>query len=1088
MTDLQEAQRIYVAACHLPPEERAALVAAECGEDAALRATVERLLAHFDAPVADLDRPTFVARGAASADGGSSLHETLARRVGEMLGDASRGDDEDEAARRLQALAAPPDRPRYEIVREIGRGGMGAVFEVIDGALDRRLALKVIARGFGGATPGAAAISPSLVLRFLDEAKVTAQLDHPGIVPVHEVGLDDDGRLYYTMPLVRGRNLADVFRAAGDPDDPEWTVFRAVGVLRSVCEAMAYAHSRGVVHRDLKPANVMVGPFGEVFVMDWGLAKVLSDAARDGAAGTDDAPSDGSGSGSSRTLHGQVLGTPGYLAPEQAAGDPARLGPPADVYAVGAMLYHLLAGHAPFADPTSRDRETSALERVVNGEAPPPLDRVADRAPPELVAICEHAMAADPARRYADMRALADDLRAWLEGRVVRAHERGPIAELRKWVRRNRLLASSLAAAVVLLVAAPTVVMLREARSARELARKNEQVTREAETSRRVTRFLVGMLESEDPRRALGREVTVREVIDREAPRVLADLREDPILRARLLGTMGSVYLSLGLAGAAEPLLETALRVRAEELGEEHPETLVALRDVGTLRIEQGRLEEARSAIETSLRGLSAALGDDHEETLRARTERARVANDSGDPETAEALLEEVAADRAASLGPRHPATLKARANLAVALDGLGRTDQAVRVMEEIVRASREELGDDHPDTLTARQSLAAGLVALDRLDEAEEEFDAAIEGRRRVLGDDHPDTLVSIASRAGVSTARGRFDRAEEAYRALREPVRRRFGEDHPFTWATESNLGDALLKARRLDEAEPVLIAALAGRRRVLGDDHPNTLDTLSNLAQLRAAQGRLGEAEELHRETLDGYRRGFGEDHPDTLASMNNLALVLLREGRAEEAEPIFREVLARQSRVLGEDHRMTLGTTGNLAEVVLRLGRTDEAESLLRRALEGRRRLLGEDHPETLGSISRLAMAEWKAGRLESAERLCAELLERGRRVFGPDHPGTIEAIRSLSRVLWSADRVEDAIARHREAIAEAERALGATHPTTLTYVADLAFELHRRGRNDEAEPLAARAAAGTPADSPLAAKRNDLLLRIRSGAQ
>jgi WD40 repeat protein/serine/threonine protein kinase len=361
------------------------------------------------------------------------------------------------------------DGAHYTVQREIGRGGMGIVFEVWDAELRRKLAMKVSRTG----APEADAPTPlkRSHYRFLEEAQVTAQLDHPGVVPIHELGLDREGHAYFTMRQVEGRTLQEVFDEIAGPGEsgPErWGRTRALGVLVQVCDTLAFAHSRGVVHRDLKPANVMVGSFGEVYVMDWGLAKVLEPAAEgpsssagprrtDAAwlAGVRTSRSEAAGEtpGSPlATLEGSVLGTPGYMAPEQARGQLADVGTAGDVYAVGALLYQLLTSAMPYSSE-SRDQGSDVLELVRRGP-PRPLHQLARDVPPELAAVCERAMAREPGARYADMELLAADLRAFLENRVVSAHRTGPLVELRKWMARNRALAAAVGTVLAVLVAA----------------------------------------------------------------------------------------------------------------------------------------------------------------------------------------------------------------------------------------------------------------------------------------------------------------------------------------------------------------------------------------------------------------------------------------------------------------------------------------------------------------------------------------------------------------------------------------------------------------------------------------------------------
>jgi formylglycine-generating enzyme required for sulfatase activity/serine/threonine protein kinase len=376
-----------------------------------------------------------------------------------------------------------PPRSRYEVRGRVARGGMGAILRVWDAPLQRDLAMKVVLGTEGeGFTPEH---HDGMLDRFLDEAMVTGQLEHPGVLPVHELGVDPEGRVFFTMPLVQGQTLRDVFEHVFTGREG-WSTTRALSLVLRVCEALAYAHSRGVLHLDVKPANVMVGRFGEVYVLDWGLAKVRGrprdpECGADGTDGTDgtdgagdpdsagdgtgeqgaEAPSGAGAPGEARSVWrydfpghpegGIVRGTPPYMSPEAARGDVAAVDERSDVYGLGAVLYHLLTGAPPYVAEVSGGPHPLEIIQEVRERPPRPLRELAT-VPAELEAICERAMAHDPADRYADVQGLAGDLRAYLEHRVVAAYETGAVAELRKWVVRNRGLASALGAVLILLV------------------------------------------------------------------------------------------------------------------------------------------------------------------------------------------------------------------------------------------------------------------------------------------------------------------------------------------------------------------------------------------------------------------------------------------------------------------------------------------------------------------------------------------------------------------------------------------------------------------------------------------------------------
>lgn len=390
-----------------------------------------------------------------------------------------------ETVRRLERQGVE----RLEGLEEVARGGMGVIFKAHDPSLARDVAMKVIL-GDDGVSSRATTLRPDdedaaavrrTVARFVVEAQVTARLDHPGVVPVHRLGVDERGRVFFTMRLVRGRALDAVLGHAARGEEG-WSLTQAVQVLLKVCDTLSYAHSRGVIHRDVKPANVMVGAYGEVYVMDWGLAKWAGEPAATPAA-----PGDGDAAGppppaagpdaaadAGLTSAGSVVGTPTYLAPETAEGRPADVR--SDVYAVGAMLYELLAGAPPYARE-SREQGTLGVLRAVLGGPPAPLGAAAPRAPLDLVAVTEKAMARDRAARYASVRELGQDLQSWLEGRVVLASRHGPLVELRKWIGRNRGTAIAAAAAVLAGVVGAVAYGLRERAANADLGRSLQRET-----------------------------------------------------------------------------------------------------------------------------------------------------------------------------------------------------------------------------------------------------------------------------------------------------------------------------------------------------------------------------------------------------------------------------------------------------------------------------------------------------------------------------------------------------------------------------------------------------------------------------------
>ncbi len=348
---------------------------------------------------------------------------------------------------------------RYRSIRSHAKGGLGEVFVAIDEELGREVALKEIQERH--------ADSPDSRDRFLLEAEVTGGLEHPGIVPVYGLGRYLDGRPYYAMRFIRGqpfKDAIDAFHEAEktrrDPGIRALELRQLLGQFIDVCNALEYAHSRGIIHRDIKPANIMLGAFGETLVVDWGLAKALDRPEERQRSPTELPLLRPLSGGSSETLFGSTIGTPHYMSPEQAAGLLDRLGPSSDIYSLGATLYCLLTGQTPIQERTVK----ALLDKVQKGDFPPPraIDR---RVPPALEAVCLKAMALRPEDRYASARALAEDIEHWLADEPVSVYREPWTTRLARWSKRHKTLVTTTSALFlsgVVALAVFTVLIQRE--------------------------------------------------------------------------------------------------------------------------------------------------------------------------------------------------------------------------------------------------------------------------------------------------------------------------------------------------------------------------------------------------------------------------------------------------------------------------------------------------------------------------------------------------------------------------------------------------------------------------------------------------
>ena len=520
--------------------------------------------------------------------------------------------------------------PRFRVLRPHARGGLGEVFVAEDQELHREVALKEIQNQH--------ADEPVSRTRFLMEAEITGGLEHPGIVPVYGLGSYADGRPYYAMRFIRGDSLKEAiaqFHANPSGTHDSLALRQLLRRFTDVCNAMSYAHSRGVLHRDLKPGNIMLGKYGETLVVDWGLAKSIAAGFEpqasepgSGAAGVNidsETPLKlASGSNVDATQMGSAIGTPGYMSPEQAAGRLDELSPASDVYSLGATLYMLLVGKSAF----SGDDKGAILRQVQKGEFPAPR-QVNGHVPPPLEAICLKAMALAPADRYPNPHALADDIEHWLADEPVSAHRDPLLARLGRWARGHRTMVAGLsAAALVAFVSLTAATILLSAANRREAdarklaqdrgdeaehqsakARANFQLARDA-----VEEYCTKV--SNDPRlKEKDLEALRKELLEsaiRFHQKFVDQHREDPNLRADL----GRAYLDLSdLTGQSDyaqavQLSRQATTIFAELIfqdpaeGSYYLDLSQALTNLGGIMDTHGQTKEARAAWEDALRTL----------------------------------------------------------------------------------------------------------------------------------------------------------------------------------------------------------------------------------------------------------------------------------------------------------------------------------------------------------------------------------------------------------------------------------------------------------------------------------------------------
>ena len=479
---------------------------------------------------------------------------------------------------------------------------------------------------------------------------------------------------------------------------------------------------------------------------------------------------------------------------------------------------------------------------------------------------------------------------------------------------------------------------------------------------------------------------------------------------------------------------------------------------VGDVYRRLGLYPQAEEHLPLALEIRKRVLGEEHPDTLTSMHSLANLYNDQGRYAEAEPRYLKTLEIRKRVLGEEHSDTLASMNSLAVVYKNQGRYTDAEPLFQKTLEIQRRVLGKEHLSTLGSMNNLANLYKSQGRSAEAEVLYLKTLEIQKRVLGEEHPDTLGSMHNLAILYADQGRYADAEPLLLLTLEIRRRVLGEEHPKTLGSMNNLAFLYADQGRYEDAEPLYLETLEIKKRVLGKEHPSTLASMQNLAILYWYQGRYADAEVLNLETLEIQKRVLGEEHPSTLASMQNLAGLYNDQKRYAVAEPLRVKTLEIQKRVLGEEHPSTLTSMNSLANLYKSQGRSAEAEVLYLKTLEIQKRVLGEEHPVTLGSMHNLAGLYSDQGHYTNSERLYLKSLEIQKRVQGEEHPNTLGRINNLAWLYNSMGRHEEAVAMFETSLPIKRRVLGRQHPWTGYAMHGLATAYLELGRTDDALPV------------------------------
>jgi serine/threonine-protein kinase len=884
----RRAKAIVLEALALSPVERTRLLDARCDGDAALRQEVESLLSQEAAVAPALDRPLGSQFEAMRA---SFAAQSLPRRLG-----------------------------KYELLEHIGAGGMGEVYRAREhGPIEREVAVKLARAG---------ATDARFLARFEWERRSLARMDHPHIAKVFDTGADEFGRPYVVMELAEGESIL-VYA-----DRERLGLRERILLFLKVCRAVQHAHERSVLHRDLKPSNILVRTRDAApapTIIDFGIAKALDDSRSDDL---------------DLTLVGQRVGTPAYMSPEQLRGDSDAVDTRSDVYALGIVLYELLAGRHPFAAESANEREllqhrtagalapSTALSEAqalaeLAGQRNTTPGRLRRALRGDLDTICLKALRPERERRYASVAHLGEDLERYLDGRPVLARPDSLPYRTSKAIRRHPIWTGA-AVALTLFVVAGLVGLgyhaerlQRERDRARSAEREAQQ---QAQNAEQVADFLQSLFTGADPVLGGEGELSARDLLLQGSQRLRTELADQPLLHGRMLRVIGASLH--GLAAHAEA--ERALREG------------IALLD-------------------------SLAMPESLEERALLRTVLGNALHDQGNYAAGESIsTQAVALYRQLEPGGE-PRTVVELSQLAIDVQAQGRLDPAIALFEESIEMGIAVNGPDDPEVAYARNML--GYVQYKR-----GEYRAALSLMEQALASQVRDSTTlevdlgsSLNNLGGLQMELGDYASAERYLTRAESIYVAVYREEHPAIARAYQNLGRLYTRTGRMQEGLRKIEAGYAMNRRVLGPENPYTSRALASLAEGVQASGYFARAERLMRENLAFRIRTVGDEHASTRQARRALGELLLERGDLAEAASLLERVLRELEQAFPSHHPEVLTARLALARLQARRGDRELACSSAHSLLGSLREIFSAQHPDVEAAAALVAECTPAGGR-------------------------------------------------------------------------------------------------------------------------
>jgi tetratricopeptide (TPR) repeat protein/predicted Ser/Thr protein kinase len=802
------------------------------------------------------------------------------------------------------AAKVPSTIGSYRIIRLLGEGGMGAVYEAEQDQPRRRVALKVIKSGWA---------DRELLRRFELESQTLGRLHHPGIAQIYEAGAAETSfgsQPFFAMEIIHGKPLIEYAEAK------HLNTRQRLALIIKICEAVEHAHQRGIIHRDLKPGNILMEENGQPKILDFGLARVT----------------DGDMQATRQTDMGQLLGTLAYMSPEQVTADPLALDTRSDVYALGVILYELLAGRLPY----EVSRHVYEVVRTIQQVDPKPLSSINRAYRGDIETIAAKALEKDKTRRYGSAAELAADIRRYLEDRPIAAKPASTSYQLRKFARRNKMLVTGTFVVFLTLIVGVVVSTWQAVRARRAEVRAQAETA----TAQAVVDFLQNDLLAQasankqaGPKTKPDPDLKVRTALDRAAERIEGKFAKQPEVEAEIRQTIGQTYNDLGLYPEARKQLEQALTLRRRVLGPDNPKTIETMLSLGLTALLQDKYAEAEEIDNRALEISRRVLGPENPVTLRCTSAVVNLYLAQHKAAQTEALAKQALEISRRVLGPEHPDTLYAAGNLAASYAGQGKYAQDAALLAPVLEISRRVLGPEHPETLYYMRCLSYAYVMQGKEAQADEMDQQLLQILRRDLGPEHPVTLTAMYNVTAGDLREGKNAEAEELASDALEIKRRIFGPEDRRTLNSMRQLAKAYQGQGQYAEAEELDAKVLEIGRRMQGPED-RTLDTMVDLADVYRLEGKYAQAEELYSQTLDIQRRVLGADNPATFSAGEQMAITLSYDKQFARAEALMQEIIQKASRS-GEPAVLS-GAWYTFACAAAVAGHTNAAMDYLRKA--------------------------------------------------------------------------------------------------------------------------------------------------------